>query len=94
MSRILDSWYAFTSIVVGDSRSARAKPYNNGIAMSNIRTLVEIDWVHRNVKLLLNDRFHNFDLLKMKTMKIVSKIKSKYKEYSGILTRNRILYKK
>ena len=94
MSRILDSWYAFTSIVVGDSRSARAKPYNNGIAMSDRTTLFEIDWVRRNVMLLENEGFHNFNLLKMKTTKIVSKIKSKYKEYSGILTRNRILYKK
>ena len=80
MSRILDSWYAFTSIVVGDSRSARAKPYNNGIEMSIITTLVEIDWVHRNVMLLENDRFHDFDSLKMKKTKIESRIKSKYKE--------------
>ena len=80
MSRILDSWYAFTSIVVGDSRSARAKPYNNGIEMSIRTTLVEIDWVHSNVMLLENDRFHNFDPLKMKKTKIESRIKSKYKE--------------
>tara|TARA_B100001093_G_C26744187_1_gene978065 strand:+ start:368 stop:607 length:240 start_codon:yes stop_codon:yes gene_type:complete len=79
---------------VGDSRSARAKPYNNGIAMSNRTTLVEIDWVHRNVMLFENDCFHDFDLLKMKSTKIVSKIKSKYKEYSGIPKRNRILYKR
>ena len=80
MSRILDSWYAFTSIVVGDSRSARAKPYDNGIAMSNRTILVEIDWVHRNVMLLENECFHDFDLLKMKKTKIESKTKSKYKE--------------
>ena len=80
MSRILDSWYAFTSIVVGDSRSARAKPYDNGIAMSNRTILVEIDWVHRNVMLLENEYFHDFDLLKMKKTKIESKTKSKYKE--------------
>ena len=65
MSRILDSWYAFTSIVVGDSRSARAKPYNNGMAKSNRTTLVEIVWVHRNVMFFENDTFHDFDLLKM-----------------------------
>jgi len=80
MRRILDSWYAFTSIVVGDSSSARAKPYDNGIAMSNRTILVEIDWVHRNVKLLENECFHDFDLLKMKKTKIESKTKSKYKE--------------
>ena len=80
MRRILDSWYAFTSIVEGDRRSARAKPYNNGIEMSIITTLVEIDWVHRNVMLLENDRFHDFDSLKMKKTKIESRIKSKYKE--------------
>ena len=65
MSRILDSWYAFTSIVVGDSSSARAKPYNNGMAKSNRTTLVEIVLVHRNVMFFENDTFHDFDLLKM-----------------------------
>jgi hypothetical protein len=65
MRRILDSWYAFTSNVVGDSRSARAKPYNNGMAISNRITLVEIDCVHRNVMFFENDTFHDFDLLKM-----------------------------
>ena len=65
MRRILDSWYAFTSIVVGDSRSARAKPYNNGMAKSNRTTLVEIDCVHRNVMFFENDALQDFDLLKM-----------------------------